>query len=1280
MAIELLTDDASAVQAPFPVSTRQASRQLSDGHPAEIVLSEFADKILLLVTELGKLGSLFLATLDAPPSTAEAGCGGADHGRSSGNAAGRILPPTTVRTLLGSREDAAVTSRYCRVEMNKSNTLTVAFGNVMTCFVNLPPSWVSALSDQPKALRAGGVVLELSWMVNSELGPTKRTVFVGWAGGSSSNAATSPNGNNKNAFSEVASVNSNNTNVMEIETAFGQGLGLMPGQRVNVEFVKNVETGISVDVEPLTEDDWEILELHAGYLEEQMLNQVRIVHAQEIIAVWIHQRTLIRLRVLSTNPPAKCVRLDIDAEVIVAPKQRRSHLAPVHAPAQQLNPSSQPKQCTPLLRLIPKSYLTALQAAFDDENTVHIHPSSVPPAAQLADGTIVRVVRRELKNPGQEPRDEQNDKDSPPPAMLRTVFAALRHSALVPPGHLGVGQDVIEGLKLPPFARIKVVSAAKHSLTKCKLLVQKVVKSAVPTTVVLNQKHAEKGERIIETVKSWMTRRTRHHSLVLTDGCVLRFPLLLNQPQSDRYLRLLIRLIPSGMKQEVALASAVGENYVVIENEQAAQSIIVDEGKDTQVGIVPADWDLEEHCPRLGGVDDLLKSIAQHVKSSLSRRSLRKKLNAPALGGLLIHGAPGSGRTRLIDVVAYQLGRSTDTLAHTHVVQCSEMVSDAVPKIKKTIRNAFDLAAWRSPSLLVFEDMERLMPMEREHTDSNHKTIQLSEFFSDVCQYYRTRHTIYVIATATAATALHPSLLSSHTLAETILVPSPSRNGRKQILEALLEAGGDITRQALETGAIDVAVIAGSTEGYLPADLKVLVERAVYQCAMRSVKSKQAWINLLMNGDVNGVVDASSMSEPGLVQVDFTQAQGGHVPSSLRGLNLQTSEVSWNDIGGLYETKRVLLETLEWPTKYAPIFANSPLRLRSGLLLYGFPGCGKTLLASAVAKECGLNFISVKGPELLNKYIGASEQAVRDLFTRAQAARPCVLFFDEFDAIAPRRGHDNTGVTDRVVNQILTQMDGAEGLEGVYVLGATSRPDIIDPALLRPGRLDKSLLCGMPGVEERKDILKAVARKLVVDASVDFHDLAVKSEGMSGADLQAMLYNAHLEAVHEMIDEQERQREEAMAGHCTDANGHAINKEVKNSLQNSNSDADGPRVEFVIAELKNDGNNSNFAVRMTAAERGLLAQRIETIHKDYADRLSRLYPDPANGKGGASSKATAKHNPHLTTIKTNHVVSALSQTRPSLSSEEGAKLQRVYDEFVSGRGAPIQVGNKATLA
>eukprot|EP00466_Bigelowiella_natans_P007533 jgi/Bigna1/58582/fgenesh1_pm.115_\ len=223
------------------------------------------------------------------------------------------------------------------------------------------------------------------------------------------------------------------------------------------------------------------------------------------------------------------------------------------------------------------------------------------------------------------------------------------------------------------------------------------------------------------------------------------------------------------------------------------------------------------------------------------------------------------------------------------------------------------------------------------------------------------------------------------------------------------------------------------------------------------------------------------------------------------------------DVGGLETVKETLKETLQLPTRYAPLFKTVPLKLRSGILLYGPPGCGKTLLASAVAKECGLNFISIKGPELLNKYIGASEQAVRDAFAKAEAARPCVLFFDEFEAICPARGADSTGVTDRVVNQMLCHLDGVEGRKEVYILAASSRPDLIDPALLRPGRLDKSLYCGFPNLDERAGILLALSRNLRLDGSVDFKKIAAKTENYSGADLKGILSDAQLLIVHQSL-------------------------------------------------------------------------------------------------------------------------------------------------------------------
>ncbi|KAG2526994.1 hypothetical protein JM16_002360 [Phytophthora kernoviae] len=257
-------------------------------------------------------------------------------------------------------------------------------------------------------------------------------------------------------------------------------------------------------------------------------------------------------------------------------------------------------------------------------------------------------------------------------------------------------------------------------------------------------------------------------------------------------------------------------------------------------------------------------------------------------------------------------------------------------------------------------------------------------------------------------------------------------------------------------------------------------------------------------------------------QSDFVEGIEDFQPTALIGVDLFKSSIKWSDVGGLQQVRTVLKDTLELPTRYAKLYDNTPIKLPAGMLLYGPPGCGKTLLASAVAHECGLNFISVKGPEVLNKYIGASEQAIRDLFARAGSAAPSVLFLDEFDSIAPRRGADNTGVTDRLVNQLLTFLDGVEARKGVYVLAATSRPDMIDPALLRPGRLDKSLYCGFPSKDERLDILRAVSKdmELSEEALECLPEIASapKSVYFSGADLQAIMYSAQLELVHEKLN------------------------------------------------------------------------------------------------------------------------------------------------------------------
>ncbi|GJJ08536.1 hypothetical protein Clacol_002754 [Clathrus columnatus] len=422
---------------------------------------------------------------------------------------------------------------------------------------------------------------------------------------------------------------------------------------------------------------------------------------------------------------------------------------------------------------------------------------------------------------------------------------------------------------------------------------------------------------------------------------------------------------------------------------------------------------------------------------------------------------------------------------------------------------------------------------------------------------------------------------------------------------------------------LNFAAIATQTEGYLAMDLNDLVFRAVHEAMRRSIQERL---------------------EVTLTQEDFETARKDLIPLSLRNVELKRSEVLWSDIGGLHDTRRVLRETLEWPTK---------------LLLYGYPGCGKTLLASAVAKECGLNFISVKGPELLNKYIGASEKSVRDVFDRAAAAKPCVLFFDEFDSIAPKRGHDSTGVTDRVVNQLLTQMDGAEGLDGVYVLAATSRPDLIDPALLRPGRLDKSLLCDMPSKQDRKEvhipvgppnytlnitfkILQALSRKIFLSADVNLDYYAKSTEGFSGADLQALLYNAHLEVVHLALDKSERKGDSDFTSHTEP-------------------------MQYRIYRPPSEHRT------ISKAEQDAMLQRLSVVLS--SQKISLPSDD--------TSRPAQSEKPRIQDI---HLNKALSRLRPSVPLEERVRLSQIYRGFHTERSGKYLVppetggiGNRTSL-
>ena len=678
---------------------------------------------------------------------------------------------------------------------------------------------------------------------------------------------------------------------------------------------------------------------------------------------------------------------------------------------------------------------------------------------------------------------------------------------------------------------------------------------------------------------------------------------------------------------------------------------------------------------RVIGVDDLCNQLR-----------LQLLYGSPSL----VTGSLGSGKTSFVQCVASCL--RAEELYHVTYVPLRDLASNEsqATTVKETLTRLLMTAAWGaklgSRALIILDDLDRLYPAETElQTTDNTRSRQLSEnlvsLFRQHCQH---DSKVSILGTSQSADSLHGLIAASNVFKETIALKAPDKDQRRDILQNLLggESGinvdpgdkgweaesspddSDGESAAWMNGAhandapsqdhkfqigqrVELLDVAGQTDGFMPGDLMSLMSRAKNEAIIRTIE-----------------VDDDRPVK--LTKEDFDRALKDFTPATLRNVTLQSSQTKFDSVGGLRQTRRILLETLMYPTKYAPIFSQCPLRLRSGLLLYGYPGCGKTLLASAVAGECGLNFISVKGPEILNKYIGASEKSVRDLFERAESAKPCVLFFDEFDSIAPKRGHDSTGVTDRVVNQMLTQMDGAEGLSGVYVLAATSRPDLIDPALLRPGRLDKSLLCDMPGYDDRLDILKSLAKKLTIAASVlseksssrNLAEIARRTEGYSGADLQAVIYNAHLEAIH----------------HVLGGKNHGVNGSTKPSRKDVSRIASSKHdiLQFPFHHEEDDSEPTTKSRAQGTADYAAIVGKFEALMSNKKkEKVSRK---GVNGDGMMSNGMMNNDSANTVIIEWSHIEASLASTRSSIGTQERRRLGMIYREFIVGRNGEMPDG------
>ncbi len=512
----------------------------------------------------------------------------------------------------------------------------------------------------------------------------------------------------------------------------------------------------------------------------------------------------------------------------------------------------------------------------------------------------------------------------------------------------------------------------------------------------------------------------------------------------------------------------------------------------------------------IGDLEEAKERIREIVELPMKHPELFKHLGIEPPKGILLYGPPGVGKTLLAKALANEIG------AYFIAINGPEIMSKYYGESEQRLREIFEEAEKNAPSIIFIDEIDAIAPKREEVTGEVEKRVvaQLLTLMDGL----KERGKVIVIGATNRPDAIDPALRRPGRFDREIEIRPPDKRARKEILLVHVRNVPLCDENKVKEGLcgpgdiVDLDKIAEMTHGYTGADLAALVKEAAMNALRRFIKSGQI--------DLNKPIPANVLRRLVVTMKDFLDAMKVVQPSLIREIYVEVPEVHWDDIGGLEDVKQQLREAVEWPLKHPEVFESMGIRPPKGILLFGPPGVGKTLLAKAAATESGANFIAVRGPEILSKWVGESEKAIREIFRRARQVAPAIIFFDEIDAIAPARGmrHDTSGVTDRIVNQLLTEMDGIVPLQNVVVIAATNRPDILDPALLRPGRFDKIIYVPPPDKQARLEILRIHTRHTPLAEDVDLEYIASVTEGYSGADLEALVREAALAALREDIN------------------------------------------------------------------------------------------------------------------------------------------------------------------
>ena len=504
----------------------------------------------------------------------------------------------------------------------------------------------------------------------------------------------------------------------------------------------------------------------------------------------------------------------------------------------------------------------------------------------------------------------------------------------------------------------------------------------------------------------------------------------------------------------------------------------------------------------IGGLHEEIQRIREMVELPLRHPELFQRLGIEPPRGVFLYGPPGCGKTLLAKAVA------NESDANFYVISGPEIMSKFYGESEARLREIFQKAQETSPSIIFIDEMDAIAPKREEVTGEVERRV-VAQLLS-LMDGMGSRGNIIVIGATNRPNAIDPALRRPGRFDREIEIGVPDKAGRNEVLQIH-------TRNMPLAEDMDLKRLSDVTHGYTGADIASLCREA----AMKALRRYIPEINLEEER-----IPPETLEKMVVKMDDFMSAYREITPTAMREVYVEVPQVHWSEVGGLKRVKQELMESVEWPLKKPEVFQRMGIKPPRGILLYGPPGCGKTLLARAVATESEANFISIKGPEIFSKWVGESEKAIREVFRKGRTAAPAIIFFDELDAIVPKRGlgYADSGASERVISQLLTEIDGIETLQNVLVIAATNRPDILDPAVMRPGRFDRLIYVPSPDVDSLKEIFKIHAHSMPLSRDVDIDELARKAQGYSGADIEAICREAAMTSLRNDVDATEVSR------------------------------------------------------------------------------------------------------------------------------------------------------------